>query len=125
MLFRLDTGSAVPLGDQVAACVRRAVADGELGPGARLPPARQVAESLGVNVHTVLRGYQRLREEGLVDMRRGRGATVTRGDGLRRAQLVGMIGALVLDARRLGISDEELLDLVRGVLHNQVPPALG
>ncbi|MFG3085619.1 GntR family transcriptional regulator [Streptomyces parvulus] len=76
MLIRIDTGSTVPLAEQIAACVRRALAGGTLQPGDHLPAARDVAQRLEVNVHTVLRGYQQLRSEGLIDLRRGRGAVV-------------------------------------------------
>lgn len=76
MLFRVDPASAVPLGDQIAACVRGALADGSANPGECLPAGRELADSLGANVHTVLRGYQRLREEGLIELRRGRGAVI-------------------------------------------------
>ncbi|MER5783833.1 GntR family transcriptional regulator [Streptomyces mobaraensis] len=114
MLVRLDHGSPVPLGDQIAASVRGAVADGSVRPGERLPAARALADSLGVNVHTVLRGYQRLREEGIIELRRGRGAVVTTGDAVAdRARLLAAAGRLVADARSSGLGDEAILDLVR------------
>lgn len=117
MLFRVDPASAVPLGDQIAACVRGALADGGAEPGERLPAARELADSLGVNVHTVLRGYQRLREEGLIELRRGRGAVIVPGaEASDRARLVERLQALVAEARSLGLTDEEFLDLARSGL---------
>ena len=73
----IDHGSRVPLHEQVAAAVRRAIAEGEAGPGERLPPARDLAAVLGVNANTVFRALRTLREEGLVEFRRGRGVSVT------------------------------------------------
>ncbi|MFF4536938.1 GntR family transcriptional regulator [Streptomyces aureus] len=117
MLIRVLPGSPVPLGEQIAACVRGAIADGSAVPGERLPPARQVAASLNVNVHTVLRGYQRLRDEGLIELRRGRGAVVTTAPGIaHRARLTDVVHGLVAQARELGLPDEELLALVRDCL---------
>ncbi|MEU8525514.1 MULTISPECIES: GntR family transcriptional regulator [Streptomyces] len=114
MLFRVDPASAVPLGDQIAACVRGALADGTAEPGERLPAARQLADSLGVNVHTVLRGYQRLREEGLIELRRGRGAVIIPGTTTpARANLLERVRELVAEARTLGVADDELLTLLR------------
>ncbi|MDT0322535.1 GntR family transcriptional regulator [Streptomyces millisiae] len=122
MLFRVVPGSPVPLGEQIAACVRGAIAEGAAGPGERLPPAREVAASLGVNVHTVLRGYQRLRDEGLIELRRGRGAVVTAAPGA--ARLSERIQAAVAQARELGLTDEEFLALVRaGLAAATVPTA--
>ncbi|MGW2849812.1 GntR family transcriptional regulator [Streptomyces sp. NPDC001274] len=116
MLFRVDPTSTVPLGDQIAACVRRSAARGEVAPGERLPAARALADSLGVNVHTVLRGYQQLREEGLIELRRGRGAVVTGGVPPHRARLLERVREVAADARELGMAEEELLELVRTAL---------
>ncbi|MEU5420017.1 GntR family transcriptional regulator [Streptomyces sp. NPDC001407] len=113
MLFRVDPASPLPLGDQIAACVRGAIADGTVRSGERLPSARDLAASLGVNMHTVLRGYQRLREEGLLELRRGRGAVVTGGSTAERARLTVQARRLVADARALGLSDDDVLALVR------------
>ncbi|MEU1373678.1 GntR family transcriptional regulator [Streptomyces triculaminicus] len=116
MLFRIDPSSPLPLGDQIAACVRGAIADGTVRTGERLPSARDLAASLGVNMHTVLRGYQRLREEGLLELRRGRGAVVTGGPSAERARLTEQARRLVTDARALGLGDNDVIDLVRNSL---------
>ncbi|MET7447480.1 GntR family transcriptional regulator [Streptomyces sp. NPDC005508] len=124
MLFRVHPGSPVPLGEQIAACVRGAIADGTAAPGERLPPAREVAESLGVNVHTVLRGYQRLRDESLIELRRGRGAVITAAPGAAgQARLTEAVHAIIGQARELGLTDEEFLALVHHGLTSTPVPA--
>jgi GntR family transcriptional regulator len=60
----------------VAAEIRRAIAEGETGPGQRLPLAKDLAAVLRVNRNTVLRALHILRDEGLLEFRRGRGITV-------------------------------------------------
>ncbi len=67
----------VALHDQVAAEIRRAIAEGEAGPGERLPLAKDIAAVLGVNKNTVLRAMHILRDEGLLEFTRGRGITVS------------------------------------------------
>lgn len=74
---KVDRDEPTQLYDQVAGEIRRAIADGEARPGERLPPARDLAAVLGVNTNTVLRALRQLREEGLLEFRRGRGITVT------------------------------------------------
>ncbi len=73
----IDRDDPVLLHDQVAAEIRRAIAEGEAGPGERLPLVRDIAAVLGVNRNTVLRAMHILRDEGLVEFTRGRGITVT------------------------------------------------
>src|SRR5215470_4127318 len=77
MQVRVDRDEPTDLHVQVAAEIRRAIADGEAGPGDRLPPARDLAAELGVNTNTVLRALRLLRDEGLLDFRRGRGVHVS------------------------------------------------
>jgi GntR family transcriptional regulator len=64
--WRVDPNDPTLLHEQVAAEIRRAIAEGEAAPGERLPPARDLAKVLGVNANTVLRSLRQLREEGLV-----------------------------------------------------------
>ncbi|HPB72370.1 MAG TPA: GntR family transcriptional regulator [Phycicoccus sp.] len=112
MLVRVDPSSSVPIYAQIAASIRRAVAEGTLAEGDRLAPARDLAEGLGVNLHTVLRGYQQLRDEGIVELRRGRGAVVT-DRGARTAGTYAALAAYIDHARKAGLSTDEALALVR------------
>ena len=116
MLIGIDPASPIPLGDQVAAAVRRNIASGAAGPGDRLPAARDLAASLDVNVHTVLRGYQLLRDEGLIELRRGRGAVVSAAATADGAELAEATGRLVAAARRLGLAEADVLETVQQAL---------
>jgi GntR family transcriptional regulator len=113
-VIKIDPLSPVPLHEQVAAALRRAIAQGEAGPGERLPPARDLAAVLGVNANTVLRALRALRDEGLVEFRRGRGVTVT-GAGPQRGAVVAKARELVALARRYGYQPEELAEIIEQV----------
>ncbi|WP_232660812.1 GntR family transcriptional regulator [Pseudonocardia sp. TRM90224] len=113
MLIRVDPARSTPLADQIAASVRRGIAEGSAGAGERLPAARQLADSLGVSIHTVLAGYQQLRDEGLIELRRGRGAIVCAGSPAGRAAVVEIAQQLVAAARRIDLDDEEIITMVR------------
>ncbi|MEO3924668.1 GntR family transcriptional regulator [Micromonosporaceae bacterium B7E4] len=113
MLFRVAPGSGVPLAEQIAGSVRRALTDGALSPGDRLPAARELAGTLDVNMHTVLRAYAALREEGLIELRRGRGAVVTGQIPHERARVIESVRELVTAARRAGVGLDEAVALLR------------
>lgn len=80
MLIHLDPDSQLPLYAQLVASLRRSIAAGDVGVGEKLPAAGDLAESLDLNKNTVLRAYRQLRDDGLIELRRGRGATVVAGD---------------------------------------------
>lgn len=111
MLVKIDLEDSRPLFDQVAASVRADILTGRLAAGDRLPPARELAEALEINVHTVLHAYQRLRDEGLVDLRRGRGAAVA-ASAAPLAALRDDIAALVRRAGALGVSASVLAAVI-------------
>ena len=112
--MRIDHSSPVPLHEQVAAAIRRAIADGEVRAGERLPPARDLAAVLGVNANTVFRALRALREEGLVEFRRGRGVSVT-GIAPRRSPVVVKARELVAVARRSGFGPAALAKIIEQV----------
>ena len=84
---------------------------GEVVAGQRLPSARELAESLELNVHTVLHAYQQLRDEGLIELRRGRGAIV-RAEAVDAGALHESVAALVAEARRRGVPAGMLTALI-------------
>jgi GntR family transcriptional regulator len=110
---KLDRNEPTDLHEQVAAEIRRAIADGEADPGERLPSARDLAAVLKVNRNTVLRALRQLRDEGLLEVRRGRGVTVVatpeQGEVHARAR------ELVELARRNGYRREELVELIESL----------
>ncbi|WP_454112895.1 GntR family transcriptional regulator [Microbacterium maritypicum] len=111
MLIRVDPDSSRALYDQVAASIRSDILTRVLAPGDRLPAARDVAEALDINQHTVLHAYQRLRDEGLVDLRRGRGAVIA-ASAAPLAELANDIDDLVRRAVALGVSADTLAGIV-------------
>ena len=110
---KIDRQEPTDLYLQVAAEIRRAIADGEAKPGERLPPARDLAAVLEVNTNTVLRSLRLLRDEGLLEFRRGRGihvaGTPEQGAVLARAR------DLVRFAREQGYRTDELVRIIESV----------
>ncbi|HWJ61380.1 MAG TPA: GntR family transcriptional regulator [Acidimicrobiales bacterium] len=76
MRWTIDHASPERLQDQIAGCVRRGIAGGELALNDQLPPAAELGEALSVNRNTVLAAYRQLRDEGLLEFRRGRGVRI-------------------------------------------------
>lgn len=113
MFFTVDPSSAQPLFDQIATAVRIAVVRGEVRAGERLPAARDLATSLDLNVHTVLHAYHQLRDEGLLDLRRGRGALISSHAAADYAQLRQALDAVVVEGDRLGLARDALSHLIR------------
>ena len=114
-MFRVKISRDEPteLHEQVAAEIRRAIAEGEARPGERLPPAKDLAAVLGVNTNTVLRALRQLRDEGLLDFRRGRGVTVAGTP--EHGAVVLQAKELVRFARQHGYRLDELMRIIEEV----------
>ena len=110
---KIDRQEPTELFEQVAAEIRRAIADGEAKPGERLPPARDLAAVLDVNTNTVLRSLRLLRDEGLLEFRRGRGVTVA-GTPEKGAVIV-RAREFVRFARQQGYRRDELIQLIEEI----------
>ena len=106
----LDRGDPSHLHEQVAAEIRRAIAEGEANPGDRLPPARHLAAVMGVNTNTVFRALRALRDEGLLEMAPRRGIRVVGTPA--QGELRGKVAELVQLARKQGYTRNELQKMI-------------
>src|ERR1700733_1836946 len=109
-LDAVDREDPTPLHEQVAAEIRRAINEGEAGPGDRIPQARDLATVLGVNNNTVLRALRLLRDEGLIEMGRGRAIRVTGTP--ERGAVIAKTKELIDFARHHGYRRDELIALI-------------
>src|SRR6267378_7862449 len=79
MYSTIDELDRRPIYRQIADEIKALIARGSLSEGMALPPVRQVADDLGVNLNTIAAAYRELQKEGLLKVRHGAGAVVTSG----------------------------------------------
>jgi GntR family transcriptional regulator len=122
MLVSIDETDPRPIYAQLVAQIKEQVVSGTLRPGQELPSVRELAMSLGINLHTVHRAYQKLRDEGVIQLRLGRRARVA---ALRKKpasrqeielRLTGRLNELITEAFHLGLSAADFKRLVEGLL---------
>jgi GntR family transcriptional regulator len=107
----VDRSDPTLLHEQVAGEIRRAINQGEAKPGERIPQARDLAKALGVNTNTVLRALRLLRDEGLLEMGRGRAITVTGTPD--QGAVIAKVKELVELGRRHGYRRDELIAMIQ------------
>ena len=123
MYITIDERDGRPLYQQLVDEIKTLIARGELAQGISLPPVRQVASDLGVNLNTVAFAYRRLQKEGLIRVRHGSGAVVisqtlgTNQEDRLRSQLRTALTQLVLAGLKQpeikALINEELDDLLK------------
>ena len=113
MLIRLTPADDAPLHEQIAGAVRQGILDGSLSDGERLPAAKALGASLGVSLHTVLHAYQDLRDQGLIELRRGRGAVVVAPSPAVRENALRILDDAAVQLAGFGLSTDTILALFR------------
>jgi GntR family transcriptional regulator len=121
MLIRIEKGSAVPISSQIAEQIAMLCASGKLAPGDRLPSVRELARELAVNQNTILRVYERLVRDGLLEMRHGQGTFVAEDAvGLTRAahrkRLTEELRQVARQGVALGLDADDLHELLSAAL---------
>lgn len=112
MRWTIDHGSRERLQDQIASCVRRGTASGELAVGEQLPPAAELAVALSVDRNTVLAAYRDLRDEGVLEFRRGRGARVA-AVGPALSSVTEAARTLIATATEHGLGTNDLIRIIK------------
>jgi GntR family transcriptional regulator len=115
--IRVETSSGMPITRQIAAQIRAQCASRALRPGDRIPSVRALAAELAVNQNTILRVYERLTAEGLLERRHGDGTFVadhvpTGQMQAQRKLLLQQIARVAELAKTLGVEPEELHQLL-------------
>ncbi len=118
MHIEISPQDGVPIYRQIANQVKYLIASGRLKTNEELPPIRVLAEQLLITPNTVVKAYHELQSEGLVYKRRGAGTFVadTKSPLARREQkriLIGRADALLSEAKQLGFTFDEVLEMVR------------
>jgi GntR family transcriptional regulator len=112
--IKVEYGSSVPIYLQIVDRIKYLVATGRLKPGEQLPTIRQLAADLRINYNTVARAYLMLDSEEVISTQQGRGTYIAEHPDeeklavMRREKLRTMLGGVVLEAKSLGYTDEEI-----------------
>jgi GntR family transcriptional regulator len=109
----IDPRGGVPIYVQIVAQVRHAIEVGGLAPGEKLPTVRGLAGELAIAPNTIVKAYNELQSEGLVESRAGVGTVVAEGvaeiaEGRQREAVFERLRVLVRDAAALGITEDDL-----------------
>ena len=114
MILDLDFNSDIPIYTQIRVQIIKSIARGDLKINESLPSVRTMAEEIGVNLHTVNKSYNLLKDEGYINIDRRKGAIVKElpldkaTDNIRKIE--SMLDLLVAESYLLGMSKEEFLD---------------
>lgn len=120
MQIHLDHHSGEPIYRQIVEAIKFDVARGKLTEGDRLPSIRELANTLGINMRTVVKAYEELCHAGLAVMQQGRGVFITAPQGVlpaarRRDVLVDLVQRLLAEAQRLGATPDEVKAVLQQV----------
>ena len=125
MLIKVNPTSEVPIYMQIRKQIISGIASGDLTAGEHLPPVRQLAFDIGINMHTVNKAYNILKSEGYVNINGRRGVTIaerTKAEDSDISTIGIMIEEIIDEARAKGISDKDFMEMVKGkILEGGLP----
>ena len=114
MFLTIDTTDARPIYQQVADGIKELIARGKLAEGAPLPPVRQLAADLGVNLNTIATAYRELQKDGLIVIKHGSGSVVASRTSTERSrdELLRPLRTALTELVLSGLSSSKLQSMV-------------
>ena len=113
MIIEIDYNSEVPIYDQLRKQIVIGIASGQLKKGERLPSVRALGEELGINLHTVRKAYNILKDEGYLVIDRRVGAMVSDGFTIREDEKLDEdLLFLISRAKLKGLSKKDMQDRI-------------
>lgn len=121
MFIRLEPSSAVPVYRQIVDQIKYQVASGTLRPGDRLPSVRELARRLPANQNTVLKSYELLTQEGLLERRQGDGTYVTDAPSvLKKSERLRKVSGILAQAAAQAVHFEITAEELHGLLNEEI-----
>jgi GntR family transcriptional regulator len=116
-VISLNYRDSRPIYEQIKDGLRKLIVTGAMQPDEKLPSVRALAQQLSINPNTIQRAYAELEAEGYIYSVPGKGSFAAGhqdADAARREDLLAKTRGLIAELRELGVSEEELLSLVKG-----------
>ncbi|MFM9279905.1 GntR family transcriptional regulator [Paenibacillus jiagnxiensis] len=120
MIIELDMQSELPIYTQLINQIIEGIASGKLLPGEALPSVRSMASDIGINLHTVNKAYNQLKQEDYIHVHRQKGVVVNpngmpKADEHFAARQQQQLRPVIAEAILRGVSQDELIDMVKSI----------
>ncbi|MFB5678386.1 GntR family transcriptional regulator [Paenibacillus terreus] len=120
MIIELDMQSELPIYTQLINQIIEGIASGKLLPGEALPSVRSMASDIGINLHTVNKAYNQLKQEDYIHVHRQKGVVVNPNgmpevDEHFTARQLQQLRPVIAEAILRGMSQDELIDMVESI----------
>lgn len=125
-MIQVDVRSRVPIYEQIINSIKQMSISGVLLPDEKLPSVRELAKDMTINPNTIQKAYQELERQGIIYIKRGQGTFINpdikaKNKEEKMANLKETISNIVVESIYLGISKEELIEIIKSIYEeNQV-----
>ena len=125
-MIQVDVRSRVPIYEQIINSIKQMSISGVLLPDEKLPSVRELAKDMTINPNTIQKAYQELERQGIIYIKRGQGTFINpdikaKNKEEKMANLKEIISNIVVESIYLGISKEELIEIIKNIYEkNQI-----